>query len=53
MYPIHCAYYNFLRPHAALDYKCPVPLRQLDGIDTIQGRWGKILQMAIALDPAA
>ncbi|MBW2704518.1 MAG: DDE-type integrase/transposase/recombinase [Deltaproteobacteria bacterium] len=46
-------HYNFLRQHAGLDYKCPVPLQQLDGIDTIQGRWGKILQMAIALDPAA
>jgi transposase-like protein len=40
-------YYNFLRPHYSLNHKCPVPLNDLNGIQTIQGRWGKILQMAI------
>ncbi len=38
-------HYNFLRPHIALRYKCPVRLNELDGIRTLQGRWGKILQM--------
>jgi len=46
-------HYNFLREHAALDYLCPVSLQQLNGIQTIQGRWGKIIQMAVALDAAA
>jgi len=46
-------HYNFLRPHAALDYNSPVPLQQLNGIQTIQGRWGKILQMAVDLAQAA
>jgi putative transposase len=41
-------YYNFLRPHMALKYRCPVTLPVLDGISNLQGRWIKILQLAFA-----
>lgn len=46
-------HYNFLRPHGALRYKCPVSLDPLQGIHTLQDRWGKILQMAAELPSAA
>jgi hypothetical protein len=41
-------FYNFLRPHMALHYRVPVPLPDLNHITTLQGRWNKILQMALA-----
>jgi len=40
-------HYNFLRPHSTLRYRCPVHLMDLDNIRTIQGRWNKILDMAL------
>jgi len=40
------AYYNFLRPHSSIDDAPPVQLPQLDGIDTLQGRWLKLLSLA-------
>lgn len=43
-------YYNFLRPHSALDYDVPVPLGELQDIDTLQGKWAKVLQMAFSLN---
>lgn len=46
-------HYNFLRPHGSLRYKCPVPIDQLQGIHTLQDRWGKILNMAASLPLAA
>ena len=39
-------HYNFLRPHASLQYKPPVHLPALDPISTIQGKWAKILSLA-------
>jgi len=39
-------HYNFLRQHSSIRYQCPVSLNQLTRIKTIQGRWGKILEMA-------
>jgi transposase-like protein len=39
-------YYNFLRPHTALKYRVPVHLDFLDDVQTIQGKWLKILSMA-------
>ena len=42
-------YYNFLRPHYALDYSTPIPLQTLDNIDTLQGKWAKLLSMAFKL----
>jgi transposase-like protein len=40
-------HYNFLRPHKALGYKTPVHIPQLDFIDTIQGKWAKIISLAV------
>ena len=40
------AYYNFLRPHSSTDDHPPAQLPQLDGIDTLQGRWLKLLSLA-------
>ena len=42
-------FYNFLRPHMALDYNVPVPLDFFKGIDTLQGSWASIIQNAISL----
>jgi len=39
-------YYNFLRPHKALDYLTPIDLPELQGIPGIQGKWVKILSLA-------
>jgi len=42
-------HYNFLRPHSSLNYQSPISLPELNHIYTIQGRWGKVLQMATQL----
>jgi transposase InsO family protein len=39
-------YYNFLRPHTSLNYSVPIPLEPLKGIDTLQGKWAKIIKLA-------
>lgn len=39
-------YYNFLRPHKALNYNTPVTIPELTAISTIQGKWVKIISMA-------
>jgi transposase-like protein len=41
-------HYNFLRPHLALGYQVPVPLPQLGSVTTLQGKWNKILELALA-----
>jgi len=41
-------YYNFLRPHMALDHKTPIHLEQLTNIKTIQAKWVKLISMMIA-----
>lgn len=40
-------HYNFLRPHMSLKYNVPIPLPELNSITTLQGKWMKILSMAI------
>ncbi len=40
------AYYNFLRSHGYLKGRTPIHLPELDGIDTLQGKWIKLLQPA-------
>ncbi|MFQ6114798.1 MAG: integrase core domain-containing protein [bacterium] len=39
-------HYNFLRPHKALGYKTPIHLPELSGLNTIQGKWVKIISLA-------
>jgi len=41
-------HYNFLRPHLALGYRVPVPLPELSSVATLQGKWNKILALALA-----
>ncbi len=45
-------HYNFLRPHMSLQYRVPIPIQQLQWLDTIQERWCKIIDMARASLPA-
>jgi putative transposase len=39
-------HYNFLRPHTSLKWQVPIPLKELEEITTIQGKWAKILSLA-------
>ena len=39
-------HYNFLRPHKALRYRTPIQISQLDAIQSIQGKWAKIISLA-------
>jgi len=39
-------HYNFLRPHSSLHYSVPIPLKELKDIDTLQGKWAKVIQLA-------
>ncbi|MDP2983259.1 MAG: DDE-type integrase/transposase/recombinase [Candidatus Latescibacter sp.] len=39
-------YYNFLRPHSSLNFNPPIILSNLAAINTIQGKWLKILELA-------
>lgn len=43
-------HYNFLRPHSSLNYSVPIPLQELEGIPTIQGKWAKIFDIALSLN---
>ncbi|MBF0328590.1 MAG: transposase, partial [Nitrospirae bacterium] len=40
-------HYNFLRPHMSLNYKTPIQLPDLQNISTMQGKWSKILSLAV------
>jgi len=42
-------HYNFLRPHISLNYSVSIPLEPLKDIDTLQGKWAKIIQLATEL----
>jgi len=39
-------YYNFLRPHMALDYNVPIPVKELAGPLKLQNKWCRIINMA-------
>ena len=39
-------HYNFLRGHISLNYSVPIPLEELKDIDTLQGKWAKVIQLA-------
>lgn len=40
------AHYNFLRPHRTLCGATPLHMPELDNIQTLQGKWLKLLEMA-------
>lgn len=42
-------YYNFFRPHTALNYQPPIPLNDLKCIPTLQGKWAAVLNRAFSL----
>ena len=46
-------HYNFLRPHCSLDYSVPIPLKELENIPTIQGKWANVLQMSFDIPLAS
>lgn len=46
---LFATHYNFLRPHSALDYQPPIQLDTLTAVDTLQGKWAKLLSMAFDL----
>ena len=39
-------FYNFLRPHMALNYNVPIRIKEIDSLPTIQAKWIKILSLA-------
>ena len=40
-------HYNFLRPHIALDYNTPIQIPELKSIDSLPGKWLKIISLAV------
>lgn len=38
-------HYNFLRPHTALRYRVPVPIKEIETLENIQTKWIKILSL--------
>lgn len=42
-------HFNFLRPHIALKYRVPIPMDELQSIQTIQGKWCRIIDLARSL----
>jgi transposase-like protein len=40
------AYFNFLRPHSALDGDIPATIPELSDVDNMPGRWCKLLSLA-------
>lgn len=40
------AYFNFLRPHSALEKKVPVIIPELNDLPHMPARWGKLIELA-------
>ncbi|MBZ4663597.1 MAG: putative transposase [Caloramator sp.] len=40
------AYFNFLRPHSALEGKTPVVLKELEKLPTMPDRWCKLIELS-------
>lgn len=40
------AYFNFLRPHSALEKKVPVIIPELDDLPHMPARWGKLIELS-------
>jgi transposase-like protein len=40
-------YYNFLRPHGALNKQPPIHIAQLENVRTIQAKWLKLISMMV------
>lgn len=50
MTALFVTHYNFLRPHAALEYRAPISLPHLMNLRTIQAKWIQILKMGCELE---
>jgi hypothetical protein len=42
-------HYNFLRPHFALNYSVPIPIKEILSASTLQGKWAKLLNLSLNL----
>lgn len=43
---LFCAYFNFLRPHMALDYNVPVPIEQVQSQPHMPAKWLKLIELS-------
>lgn len=43
---LFATYNNFLRPNKALEWKTPVELPELDGIDNMPNKWIELLRIS-------
>ena len=41
-----CAFFNFLRPHMALDYEVPVKIPELQNLPNMPAKWLKLIEMS-------
>ncbi|WP_250160139.1 DDE-type integrase/transposase/recombinase [Caloranaerobacter azorensis] len=40
------AWFNFLRPHSALNGKVPIPINELNKYETMPAKWAKLIELA-------
>lgn len=43
---LFCAFFNFLRPHMALDYEVPVKIPELQNLPNMPTKWLKLIEMS-------
>jgi transposase-like protein/transcription elongation factor Elf1 len=43
---LFCTYFNFLRPHMALDYKVPVPIEEVQKQPHMPAKWLKLIELS-------
>ena len=43
---LFCTYFNFLRPHMALDYKIPVPIEEVQNQPHMPAKWLKLIELS-------
>ena len=43
---LFCAFFNFLRPHMALDYEVPVKIPELQNLPNMPAKWLKLIEMS-------
>lgn len=43
---LFCTYFNFLRPHMALDYNVPVPIPEVQKLPNMPAKWLKLIELS-------
>ncbi|CZR01489.1 Hypothetical protein TFLO_2646, partial [Trichococcus flocculiformis] len=43
---LFCVYFNFLRPHSALEKKVPVLIPELDKLPNMPAKWTKLISLS-------